>query len=78
MPRSFDSDDVARALHPVLRFSENVECRVCETVFEGEFVDDSMTVEDIVAPPIGTHRCPACGHEWISELTGWTLFGEAG
>lgn len=79
-PRDFDSDEVARGDRHVLRFTENVECRLCETVFPGEFVDltGSMTVEDMTDPPIGTHTCPACGHQWSSELTGWQMFTEAG
>lgn len=80
MPRAFDSDEVARWPDVVLRFSENVDCPVCETVFEGQFYDltTSMTVEDMTDPPVGQHHCPACGHRWGSELTGWSFFSEAG
>lgn len=79
MPRAFDSDEVARSHDQVmLRFTENVECEQCGTVFEGIFHDDSMSVEDIVDPPLGEHTCPECGHHWASEMTGWTFFTEAG
>lgn len=77
MPRAFDSDEVARSENVLLRFTENVECD-CGCVFEGVFYDDSMTVEDIVDPPRGRHTCPECGHRFVTELTGWTFFSEAG
>lgn len=79
-PRAFDSDEVARSEGTVLRFTENVECRACETVFEGVFYDPcgSMTVEDMTDPPVGEHICPACGLHWLSEMTGWSFFSEAG
>lgn len=80
MPRAFDSDEVAHSDRPVLRFVEIVDCPVCETEFEGQFHDPSgsMTVEDMTDPPIGEHLCPACGHRWDSEMTGWSFFSEAG
>lgn len=80
MPRNFDSDEVARSFVEgmELQFVENVDCPACGTVFEGEFHDDSITVEDVVDPPVGVHRCPACGHEWSSAMTGWTFYSEAG
>jgi hypothetical protein len=37
-----------------------------------------MSVEDIAEAPTGEHTCPACGHTWISEVTGWTFYSEAG
>lgn len=77
MPRDFDSDAVTRT-GELLRFTENVDCGQCGTTFEGTFFDDSMTVEDIVDPPRGRHCCPSCGHQWASEMTGWTFYSEAG
>lgn len=77
MPRDFDSDAVARG-EAVLRFTENVDCPRCDTIFESVFHDDSDTVEDITDPPTGTHTCPACGHRWTCEMTGWTFYTEAG
>lgn len=81
-PRAFDSDEVARNPgHLILRFTENVECEAgCGTVFEGVFFDTtgSMTIEDMTDPPVGEHICPFCGRHWVSELTGWTFFSEAG
>jgi uncharacterized protein (DUF2225 family) len=82
MPRDFDSDDIARRTGAVyqLRFTENVECPICFTVFDGEFFDTtgSMTVEDMAEPPIGIHTCPACRHKWGSVYTGWQFYSEAG
>jgi predicted RNA-binding Zn-ribbon protein involved in translation (DUF1610 family) len=78
MPRNFDSDQVARGEPSRLRFTEFVDCPQCGQLSEGEFFDDSMSVEDIVDPPTGNHVCPGCGHRWSSELTGWTFFSEAG
>lgn len=80
-PRDFDSDEVARSPEQLqLRFTENVECRICGLLFEGVFYDpdNSMTVEDIVEPPIGEHQCPGCGHRWISAYSGWSFYTEAG
>lgn len=77
-PRAFDSDDAAHAQHSALRFTENVDCPRCDAVFEGEFFDESMNVQDIAEPPSATHTCPVCQHRWVSCLTGWTMYGEAG
>ena len=77
-PRSFDSDEVARADRAPLRFTELVDCPECGKTTEGVFLDFSMSVEDIVDPPIGTHLCPGCDWVWASEMTGWTFYSEAG
>lgn len=77
MPRAFDSD-AARHLPTALRFTENVDCPICDTTFEGVFHDDSDTVEDMTDAPVGSHTCPSCHHEWISGMSGWTFFSEAG
>ena len=77
MPRQFDSDAVARG-EEGLRFTENLDCPQCALMFEGVFVDDSISVEDIVDPPRAAHTCPGCGHQWTAEMTGWTFFSEAG
>ncbi len=77
MARAFDSDDVARHGGPLI-FTENVDCPQCDTLFVAEFHDHSMSVEDIAEAPTGEHTCPACGHTWISEVTGWTFYSEAG
>ena len=76
MPRAFESDD----LPATLSFTENVTCEACEEIFEGLFVDytASQSVEDLTEPPEGHHRCPACGNEWTSAMTGWMFFTEAG
>ena len=76
MPRGFDSDSRPEAL----TFEENVECPVCGEIFPSLFFDftQSLTVEDMRVPPCGSHVCPDCGHEWVSQMTGWMMFGEAG
>lgn len=76
MPRSFDSDD----RDPILRFTENVECPVCDEIFEGTFLDltESLSVSDMTEAPIGHHCCPECGQDFISLMTGWMFYSEAG
>lgn len=61
-----------------LRFCEWVDCVGCGLEFEGEFVAAGACVQDVVEPPVGFHRCPACGREFASEFTGWAMFQEAG
>lgn len=75
MPRAFDSDHTAGRR---LVFEELVDCPRCDTTFTGLFVDDSDTVQDLTDAPQGGHTCPNCGYEWISGLSGWTFFTEAG
>ncbi len=77
MVRAFDSDEVNRTGCP-MRFTEIVDCPRCGTAFDADFVDGSISVEDIVDPPTGRHTCPRCEHTWVSEMTGWTFFSEAG
>ncbi len=76
MPRSFDSD-----LNPEdLVFTENVECPRCGEIFEGEFRDSeaSLSVQDMAVAPFGDHECPECRHRFVTTLSGWVMFGEAG
>lgn len=76
MPRAFDSDDDPG----VLAFTENVDCPVCGEVFEGLFEDRerSLSVQDMVEAPWGDHECPECGTEFMSKMTGWMFYSEAG
>lgn len=76
MPRAFDSDDLPQRLS----FIENVTCSDCGEIFEGLFVDysQSHSVEDLVDAPEGEHVCPECGAAWVSAMTGWMFFTEAG
>lgn len=76
MPRAFDSDD----RHAALAFVENVDCPVCDTVFEGHFVDESHSIsyEDMTDPPKGVHECPHCQRVFTTEMTGWSFFSEPG
>jgi uncharacterized protein (UPF0212 family) len=76
LPRAFDSDEPGQDLS----FTENVECPGCGEIFEGEFTDHtkSLTVQDMVEPPSGTHQCPACRKSFGSVMTGWMFYGEAG
>ena len=74
MARAFDSDQPpARWL-----FTERVDCPACGTTFVGEFRDDSDSLQDLTDAPQGAHECPECLHEWVSGMTGWTFFTEAG
>ncbi len=73
MPRDVDSSD-----NGLLVFFERVDCPACGTTFEGQFRDDSDTVQDLTEAPQGAHECPECRYEWVSELSGWTFFSEAG
>ncbi len=76
VPRGFDSD-----LDPEnLVFTENVECPRCFETFEGTFQDDSssLSVQDMAVAPFGDHECPECCHRFITTLSGWMMFGEAG
>lgn len=76
MPRAFDSDENPTAL----RFTENVDCPRCGEIFEGDFVDRtrSLSVQDIREQPQGGHICPACDFSFVSWMTGWMFYGEAG
>jgi hypothetical protein len=76
MPRAFDSDDPP--VTPV--FAELVDCPFCGTTFEGEFTDQtqSLTVQDMAVAPEGEHECPECGSSFVSQMTGWMFYGEAG
>ncbi len=74
MPRDFDSGLPSQRW----LFTERVDCPACDTMFEGQFHDDSDTVQDIAEAPQGCHACPVCGYQWVSTLTGWTFFSEAG
>lgn len=74
MPRDFDS---AEPDCPV-RFTELVDCPACAVTFEGVFADDSLSVQDLADAPSARHSCPACGHRFTTQLTGWTFYTEAG
>lgn len=76
MPRSFDSDDP----DPTLEFTENVDCPSCGEIFEGTFHDlsGSLSVQDMVDPPVGSHDCPLCRRQFTSLGTGWSFYSEAG
>ncbi len=76
MPRAFDSDEPPAQLS----FTENVTCKHCNEVFEGTFYDytQSQSVEDMTEAPAGWHQCPACRFSWVSEMTGWMFYTEAG
>lgn len=77
VPRAFDSAEQPRSGTP-LCLIENVECAHCSVVFEGVFRGDADTVEDLTDPPVGSHVCPRCGHQFTSEMSGWMFYSEAG
>ncbi len=76
-PRAFDSDEVERG-QAGLVFTENGDCPRCAEVFDAQFRDDSIAVQDIVSAPTAALTCPSCGYPFTATMTGWTFFGEAG
>lgn len=76
MPRINDSDEQSKS-NGSLVFSEIVDCPACSSAFDGVWVDNSITVEDIVEPPMATQICPECKHVFEAELTGWMNYGDA-
>jgi len=74
VPRHFDSAENQSRLV----FAELVDCPACTLVFGGVFTSDATELDDIVETPTGAHVCPGCGHAFVTELTGWTFYTEAG
>ena len=63
-----------------LVFSNLVDCpsTVCDEVMEVDFVAEGVyDAEDIPGDLSTTVTCPACGHEFVTEYTGWTVRDEA-
>jgi uncharacterized C2H2 Zn-finger protein len=79
VPKLNDTDD---ELHQdkVLRFSENVDCPKCGTLFEGNWIADVIDVEQIagVEDFVGDQTCPKCGHVFHEDYTGWHNYSDAG
>jgi hypothetical protein len=61
-----------------LIFNAVVECTVCGELYDGEWTDDSDTVEDLTEPPVADQRCPGCGNRQEEEYPGWSSYGSAG
>jgi RNA polymerase subunit RPABC4/transcription elongation factor Spt4 len=62
----------------MIRLTEIVDCPECLTPFEGEWVDDSVTLEDMDSAPTAAQTCPFCGEIFTAEYSGWTMYNEAG
>lgn len=60
-----------------LTLSSLVDCRTCDTPFDGTWTDDSDTVQDMAEPPVQPQTCPN-GHTHVETYPGWTFRSEAG
>jgi hypothetical protein len=71
-----ESGEQAAAGMLVLR--ANLDCE-CGEVFEGEWTDTSLSLEDMAEPPVADQQCPACGLIMADEpWPGWMWRSEAG
>ena len=55
-----------------------VECESCELVYQGEWADNSDTLDDMAEAPEQTQYCPGCGHPQDETWPGWAYRSEAG
>ena len=55
-----------------------VDCASCGTTYEGRWLDDSMSVQDMAEPPEAVQECPSCGHRQQEVYPGWMFRSEAG
>lgn len=54
-----------------------VECPSCGTEFEGEWTDDSDTLQDMAEAPTQMQTCE-CGKQFEETYPGWTEWSGAG
>lgn len=73
-----DEDPEERDQEP-LRLSQIVECAMCETMQEVEFVapEGVYDLEELTEAPETTHTCVSCGYEAEVTYSGWTVHEEA-
>jgi hypothetical protein len=55
----------------------NVECGRCGAVYEGTWLVQADTVQDIEKPPRGWQVC-RCGWRQLETWPGWSSYTEAG
>jgi ferredoxin-like protein FixX len=73
-----DEDPEDRDQEP-LRLSQLVDCAMCKTTQEVEFVapEGVYEAEDLTEAPETTHTCVNCGYEAEVTYAGWTNTQEA-
>jgi hypothetical protein len=49
----------------------------CGLEYQGEWVDDSITVQDMREAPESVQICPHCGHKQMAVYPGWSTYGDA-
>jgi hypothetical protein len=62
----------------VLRLTALVDCGSCDETYEGVWLDESMSVQDMAEPPEAGQVCPCCGHKQLEVYPAWCWRGEAG
>lgn len=62
----------------MLRLTALIDCAACGATFEGCWLDDSMSVQDMAEPPEAEQECPNCGHRQLETFPGWMFNTEAG
>lgn len=62
----------------VVELTALVDCRSCGVIFDGWWVDDSLSVQDMADVPEDDQTCPACGNVQREPYPGWCFRGEAG
>lgn len=50
----------------------------CGATYDGNWTDDSMSVQDMAEPPEAEQTCPGCGHVQLEAYSGWCFQSEAG
>jgi len=73
-----DQDSEERDKQP-LRLSQLVDCSLCDTTQEVEFVapDGVYELDELVEPPETVHTCINCGFQCEVTYSGWTVNDEA-
>jgi len=64
----------------VLELTALVDCvnPDCGETYEGRWLDDSMSVQDMAEPPVAEQECPSCGHKQEETYPAWCFRSEAG
>lgn len=64
----------------MLELTALVDCGnpACGETYEGRWLDDSMSVQDMAEPPVAVQECPLCGHTQEETYPAWCFRSEAG